>query len=215
MTGFFYDLPAEDIAFGAFGVFYFIMMMIALATSIGVYIMSAIGQYKMSQKCGVDKPWLAFIPVVNVYNLGKIAERYDDGKPTVKKYSKILLGLNIATACSGIVMGVGEIFLIIFTERLSSADDMYFGGAAIGGLLLFMLAALLCCALAIVAAVFNYIALYRVYRIFAPDNAVLFLVLSIFVSISYPILMLVLSAKDPVLLRRDYYTTYGEGGRYV
>lgn len=214
MTGFFYDLPAEDIAFGAFGVFYFIVMMIALATSIGMYIMTAIGQYRMSQKCGIDKPWLAFIPVANTYNLGKLAERYDDGKPTVKKYSKILLGLNIATACSGIVLGVGEIFLIISTIGLE-ASGSYYGGAALGGLMLFMLAALLCFALAIVAAVFNYIALYRVYRIFAPDNAMLFLVLSIFVSISYPILMLVLSAKDPVLLRRDYYAQYGVDGRYV
>lgn len=214
MTGFFYDLPAEDIAFGAFGVFYFIVMMITLALSIGVYILSAIGQMRMSKKCGVDKPWLAFIPVANAYNLGKLAERCDDGKPTVKKYSKILLGLNIATLCSSIVLGVGEIFIIICTAGLEISGN-YYGGAAIGGLLLFMLAALLCFALAVVAAVFNYIALYRVFRIFAPDNAVLFLVLTIFVSIAYPVIMLVLSAKEPVLLRRDYYTPYGTDGRYV
>lgn len=40
--------------------------------SVGLYILSALGLYKLAQNKGIENPWLAWIPVVNLYILGKI-----------------------------------------------------------------------------------------------------------------------------------------------
>ncbi len=50
----------------------------AVAAAIGIilYILRAIGIYKMSKTAGLEYPWLSFIPVASSYTLGRNAVLY-------------------------------------------------------------------------------------------------------------------------------------------
>jgi hypothetical protein len=56
--------------------------------------------------------------------------------------------------------------------------------------------------LVIIYVVNRYVALHKVYKLFAPESATLFLVLSIFISLATPILFFVLAKKSPVWTNR-------------
>lgn len=206
MSGFYNgaDITGGFVA-GVLAVIYVIIVMFSVMMGIAIYITSAIGQMKMSKKCGVENPWLAFVPVARAYNFGLLAEKYDDGRIAPKKYGRILLGLNIAVLAGGMASIIGCVIAVILSSGISQTS----AASSRIGILLLVLITLAYTALAVVTAVFNYIALYRVYKMFSPANAALFLVLSIFFSIAFPIIMLVLSFKEPVLVRRDYVS--GDG----
>ena len=74
-------------------------------------------------------------------------------------------------------------------------------------LIMQMLLALM--ALAVVQMVFEFIALWHIYRLFSPDNAVAFILLSILVSASMPILLFVASRKTPAAFTENHNDTQG------
>lgn len=81
-----------------FGIIFAVVLYTAVmaAVCLALYILRAIGIYKMSKTAGVEYPWLSFIPVANSFTLGRLAERYHKNpieKPA--KYSVILLILHI------------------------------------------------------------------------------------------------------------------------
>ena len=64
----------------------------------------------------------------------------------------------------------------------------------------------------VVYTVFYSISLYKIYRLFAPENAVGLLVLSILVGVAVPLILLVMSRRQPCLPyeEEDGDDTYGE-----
>ena len=74
-------------------------------------------------------------------------------------------------------------------------------------LIMLMLLALM--AVAMVQLVFEFIALWHIYRLFSPDNAVAFILLSILVSASMPILLFVASRKTPAAFTENHNDTQG------
>jgi uncharacterized membrane protein YgcG len=66
--------------------------------------------------------------------------------------------------------------------------------------------------LMVVQCVYLYISLWHVYRLFDPNNAVAFLLLSIFVSIAMPIVLLIVSRKTPAVFAQQPDGTSGTSG---
>lgn len=182
---------AEDAVAGAMGmgvgillVFYFIVIFLAFAFGIASYVLSSLGLYTVAERRGLRHAWLAWVPIGNAWLLGSISDQYQyvaKGKVTGRR--KMLLVLNIAIVVVYIGWLVGMIGNII---------GGYMGGMVLGmvlGWLLFM-------AVWVALCVFLYISYYDLFRSCQPSNAVLYLVLSILVSVTLPFFIFLIRKKD-------------------
>lgn len=168
------------------GVFYLLMFAVAVA----VYVFQSLSLYTIAKRRGIHNPWLAWLPVGNMWITGCISDQYQYVvKGRVRNRRKILLGLTIGMFAILVVM-----FGSLFSMILGAAGDV---GALTGvGFAMVLLAYFALFVVAIVAAVFQYIAIYDLYRSCDPDNAVLYLVLSIFFNICLPIFFFICRKKD-------------------
>lgn len=175
-----------------------------------VYILQALALYSIAKRRNIKKPWMAWIPVVNVWILGAVSDQYQYVvKGQVKNKRKVLLGLQIAMYASGLVMSIVlavAIAPVIYTLLLggklqdvfnvlsySIADHVMFW-------LLFILLAIGVCVIAVIMMVFFWMAAYDLFRSCDPKNSTLYLVLSIvcnfFVSGIYAVFMILCRDKD-------------------
>ena len=180
--------------------------------SLAIYIVTALSVYTLAQRRGLKHPWLAWIPVARMWTLGAIADDYRlKAKGERRSRRKVLLGLKIATTIlSAVVMvlcvavlailfaaifvGVGSAMTGNSLENLEFTEEMQnvLGVCGVG----FLLTAFPTVVLSILHAVFYYIALYDLYCSCEPGNAVLYLVLSIFVGLSQPVFLFLCRNKD-------------------
>ncbi len=190
------DGGAEMEFFSYFLVAYLVIMLLSFVYSVLVYVLQSLGMYTIANRRGIRNPWLAWIPVVNVWTLGSISDQYQYVvKGKIRNRRKILLGLGIANIVLMIPL------LISYFEFLSSALENTFANDAemmelMGPLLLMLGIALVIMVVAVVQTVFAYIAYYDLFASCKPDNAVLFLVLSIFFSFLLPYFVFACRKKD-------------------
>lgn len=193
------------IAFGA--VFWLIAVGVATALGLAMYALNGVGVSAMAKKLGVAHPNGAYVPFYRYKIFGDVAEAATLRNPGAKrrKYGKILFGLLIGYFAAFLLFFV--VFFVIFAIAIASSDVAPLSsGDAFSGLAL-LLTILVCIAVyiglmvvAVLLTVFNYMAYYQIYRCFSPEYAVLWLLLTIFVPASAPILMLILGRNTPAPL---------------
>ncbi len=184
------DMQAMESITGAlmtFVLFYYVMIM---AVSVAVYVFQSLSMYTIAKRRGIRNPWLSWIPVGSMWILGSISDQYQYVvKGRVRNRRKLLLGLMIAIIGLYFVMYLGMIAMILGIAGES-------GAIAGTGIAMILLPALAWVVILILATVYQYIATYDLYRSCDPDNAVLYLVLSIFFSILMPIFFFICRKKD-------------------
>lgn len=176
---------------------------------IAAYILTSLAIYTISRRRGLRKPWLAWIPVINCWLLGSLSDQYQYVvKGENKSKRKWLLLLNIVKAVLilsvtvlGIVTAAGIIFSMSDAAMMRSINRPLMG---ILGLVLPL------AAVAIALCVIRYMALYDVYRSLDPDNAVLYLVLSILFSPTEPFFLFFNREKDLGMPPRKRQPVYEE-----
>ena len=156
-----------------------------------VFIMQALALYTIAQRRGIDRPWLAWIPLVNVWILGAISDQYQKAvNGQQKNKSNILLGLSIAIAVLTFLVAI--IAVVLTWNILRTAIFCLDAGVKLSDpaivqllmdnlhiLLILSLLALPIGVLAIILAVFYLMALYDVYRSCDPKNCAWYFVLSL------------------------------------
>jgi len=163
----------------------------SMLLGIASYVLSSVAIYVIARRRGLNSPWLAWVPVVNVWLLGSLSDQYQyvvRRKNTSRR--KWLLVLNLikpVLAAGTLWFGMIVLQQIGYGVVLSSIGDLWLGLFGFG---------LLLAAVTIAAMVIRYIALYDVYKSLDPDNAVLFLVLSILVGITEPFFLFFNRDKD-------------------
>ena len=167
--------------------------------SIASYVMTALAMYTIAKRRGLHKPWLAWIPVANVWLLGSVSDQYRYvalGQNKSKR--KWLLGLEIATA-SLLVVILG-VCISAVVEAFLGASSFYDEDAllrsAVGSLIAAGALLIPLSAAAIAKTVISYMALYDVYKSLDPGNCVLYLVLSILIPVTRPFFLLCNRNKD-------------------
>lgn len=149
--------------------------------------LSAVAVYVIARRRGLNKPWLAWVPVLNVWLLGSLSDQYQyvvKRKNTGRR--KWLLVLNLLMpVLYGTVIG------FVCAALMPGAYGIYWEKAMVAVGLVLPLAGV-----AIAAAVIRFVALYDVYRSLDPNNAVLFLVLSIFFGVTEPFFLFFNRDKD-------------------
>ncbi len=176
--------------FAFLGIF-FIFVLIGATITI---VFQGIGIMKMHQKLGLKNGWMAFVPFLNQYALGKVAEQYikENGKKSLK-FSVILLISNILPM---IIISIYLIFAFFAGMSLgfSGASDFDIQTTTS------VMSAVFCLVyypIVIAISVIQYVALWRIYAIFSNENATLFLILSIFVSFVTPFLIFAIRNNEP------------------
>ena len=189
------------------------MIWIMLGTSaisclimLALYILRAVSVYTMAKSADIAAPWMAFIPILNIYTFGVIAEKFvkeDHARRT--KFGGLLLSLNLIKR----ILSAMAIFILVLR-----IEDFFKNPQTIGGsdfvkkLIPILFLCFLSAGIAIVETVLHYIALYRVFQIFHYQNAGTYTALSVlgmlFVSdILEPVLLFVVRKKTPVFDYRE------------
>lgn len=190
-------------ASAALGIIAIVLMayLAALGLGIALYILRALGLYTIAQRRGIRHPWMAWLPLTDMWILGSISDQYRYVvKGQIRNRRKVLLGF-----CIGLlVLGIGFFcaYVVLLTKLLMSAPQIMqiapqqMMGASTGSLLLAAGVCLVAWGLGIVIAVFRYVCLYDLYASCNPDNKVLFLVLSILFNVTLPFFVFACRKKD-------------------
>lgn len=178
-----------------------VIWLLALAFSLVCYIFESLGVYTIAKRRTIKHPWLAWIPVANLWTLGCISDQYRyvaRGKVTNRR--KLLLGLAIVTAVLLCVVwgGYGNVMirLLAYGDRLNDMSEEQLMRTILMPVMRMAGVGVVTSVLAIVQSVFQYIALYDLYTSCDPNNNVLFLVLSILFSVVRPFFIFACRNKD-------------------
>ena len=169
---------------------------------LALYILRAAGVFKMARASGIKSPWLAFIPVVNSYTFGRIAEKYTkkDGRKT-GGFAAALVSLNIAELVTGGLLAYFSLEAV--SEILENASGAYEMSAEMtidmfSSLVPVILLYIIVMAVTVAYLAVFYVAQWRIFAIFDYRNATLFTVLSVFFSFLSPIFLFVVRNRQPV-----------------
>lgn len=161
--------------------------LLIFALSVAVYVMQALSLNRIAQRREIKHAWLAWLPIGWDWILGSLSDQYRYvTKGQVRSRRKILLGMNIAQLVCTPVWLVLHIFFVV---------EMVLYGTS-GMLIPWVLALVVFVTIEVVRCVYWYICLYDLYRSCKPDNAVLFLILNIFINITLPIFLLIIRNSD-------------------
>lgn len=171
----------------------------SLLFGIAAYVLTSLGLYTIARRRGLNKPWLAWIPVVNCWILGSLSDQYRyvvRGENKSKR--KSLLVLSIITLVLSVMIFILAVVLLVqaisgAAGRFSEAELVEMIMGPVVGILGLCLPL---CGVAIAYAIIRYMALYDVYKSLDPGNCVLYLVLSILVGVTEPFFLFFNRDKD-------------------
>ena len=66
------------------------IILIFLIISLTLYLIKSFGLYKMAMNLNIENPWFSFIPVANLYLLGKVIKDFKIGKYEILEPQKTL-----------------------------------------------------------------------------------------------------------------------------
>ena len=188
-----YYMPGAADAAGA-GVLLVLLVvwLLTFGLSILMYVFQSVGLHSIAKRRGIRKPWLAWLPLGNMWILGSISDQYQYvAKGNVRNRRKVLLGLTIAMWAIMLPLYVSYGVFLVGMISGFMAD-----GNIVAALLVMIVLALALMVIGIIAVVYQYIALYDLYSSCSPDSAVLMLVLSIFINITMPFFLFAIRKRD-------------------
>jgi len=152
----------------ALGVIFIIFLCIAVLLCIGLFVVKAFGFYRIAQRKGIEHAWIAWIPFVQAYLYAKIiGEEIKIGTVKIPQFPWIYIAITYGSPIIAFVLN-----LIPFW----------------GGLLALLLGP------AIYAA--GIYIMYRFFKIFEGDNAVVYTVICAIFPVVFPFMVLVLREKS-------------------
>lgn len=180
-------------ALGAVFGFLLVFYLLILAFGVACYVLQSLGFYTIAKRREIRNPWLAWLPVGNMWILGSISDQYQYvAKGRVRNKRKALLGLMLAMYLALTLIWVG-VFVSILSEAMAMDASEVLLGATVGGMVIVYLILLV---ISVIAVVFQYMALYDLYASCEPGNSVLYLVLSIFLGVVLPFFIFACRKKD-------------------
>lgn len=198
--GFYSSVPNADAVAGMV-IAMLLTWLLSGVFSIVVYVLESLGIYTVAKRRGIRNPWLAWIPVANVWIWGSLSDQYQyvvKNKMTNRRW--ILVVLSGLTVLFSLVMGGFYVNLIV--KIVTNMDTLKYMSEAramqmvLQPMLGMLGTVMLMAVVAIVNTVFTYIALYDIFASMEPSNAALYLVLSILIGVTLPFFIFCNRKKD-------------------
>ncbi len=189
-------------------IFYLIYLLLVFGISIAQYVLQSVGFYTIAKRRDIRNPWLSWIPLGNLWILGCISDQYryvTKGKNASKR--KWLMALSLL---SGGLAAAGVVAYFIQVFQMLMDGGMWEPVRMMSTVMCFLGIGLVVLCLSVALAVIQYMALYDLYVSCEPKNGTLFLVLSIFVSITMPLLVFLSRKKDLGMPPRKTQLSQGE-----
>ena len=165
--------------------------LISLGLGLVMYIFLSLSLFTLAKRRGILHPGLAWVPVCGArWIMGSLADQYvyfTEGK--VKYQRRLLLWLEV-----GMYVLLGLFFALV--GGLVAGAVIQNETQAVTMAIWMLLGYFLLLAEIIVFAVFQYIALHKIYKSCDPKNTTLFLVLSILFNITMPFFLFACRKKD-------------------
>ena len=182
-----------------FAALYTVYSMVASSFGIALYVLRALGLYSIAKRRGINRPWMSWVPVLDLWVLGCISDQYQyvvNGN--VRNKRKWLLGLSIAMAVLYIVFAVliGVAVFGAVGGMTGSMSDNQLVATLLGPVMGLVVGLIPLVGIAIAVMVIRYVAMYDLYTSCNPQNNVLFLLLSIFFTVTEPFFLFFVRNKD-------------------
>ena len=182
-----------------FAALYTVYSMVASSFGIALYVLRALGLYSIAKRRGINRPWMSWVPVLDLWVLGCISDQYQyvvNGN--VRNKRKWLLGLSIAMAVLYIVFAVliGVAVFGAVGGMTGSMSDNQLVATLLGPVMGLVVGLIPLVGIAIAVMAIRYVAMYDLYTSCSPQNNVLFLVLSIFFTVAEPFFLFFVRNKD-------------------
>ena len=186
-------------------VFLLIVSAVSSLLSIGIYIIASHSLHTIAKRRLIAHPWLAWLPIGNLWILGSVADHYRLCSLSQVKHRRRTLMIPYIVM---VVIMVGMIVVCVgMIKDLQGVVDLYSGRVigdwwgAIGDELIWLLVLyMLIFATLIVQLVFTYIAYYDLFCSCDPRNAVIYLVLSILFPVILPVFLFACRHKQNGLM---------------
>ena len=177
---------------------------------IAAYVLTAIALYTLANRRGIKNAWLSWVPVINCWIIGSLSDQYRYVvRGEVKSKRKVLLTLNIINAVLAVIMAVVAVIMIV--GAVQSTVGAY-NEEQLGSVIVAVMSILALClplaGISVAIAVIHFMAMYDIYNSCSPQNSVVFLVLSIFFSITEPFFLFFTRNKDDGMPPRKRETAY-------
>lgn len=181
---------AAEVGLGFLFGFLLVIYLLIVSYAVAGYILQSIGLYTIAKRRGIHKPWLAWIPIGNVWILGSISDQYRYVvRGEVRNRRKLLMGLTIALMAVSFVTAGAESAAFLGSMGMTASNNFAAG-------LLVMVFGLAFWGLAVVATVFQYICYFDLFRSCQPKKLVLHFVLSLLITPALPIIVFLSRHKD-------------------
>lgn len=182
-----------------FAALYTVYSMVASSFGIALYVLRALGLYSIAKRRGINRPWMSWVPVLDLWVLGCISDQYQyvvNGN--IRNKRKWLLGLSIAMAVLYIVFAVliGVAVFGAVGGITGSMNDNQLVATLLGPVMGLVVGVIPLVGIAIAVMAIRYVAMYDLYTSCSPQNNVLFLVLSIFFTVTEPFFLFFIRNKD-------------------
>jgi hypothetical protein len=185
------------------GVFWALYMLLffaldaaVLAFAVVCYVLEGKSLSAIARRRGIEKPWLAWVPVGSSWLLGSISDQYryvTYGQ--VRSRRKLLTWLTAtlygAMTVLFVLLGV---WMVLSMIAAINATEEAFLITLLGGMIGLYLFLFLFVGIAAVTSVFQFMAYYDLFRSCDPKKSLVFLLVSIFVS--YPLPFFVYSCRN-------------------
>lgn len=192
---------AESVGFGTgvIGIIYAAYMLFVLAFGVGGYVLQSISFYSIATRRGIKHAWLSWIPVGSLWILGCISDQYQYVvKRQVKNKRKIMLGISIAVLALAVLVFVlcGVLIFNMVTSDYGYTTESQIVGSTLVSLFGMVAVSMIMSGLSVALVILQYICLYDLYTSCDPSNNITYLLLSIFIGVLMPILLLICRNKD-------------------
>lgn len=183
------------------------------------YAFTGVTLYTLAKRRGIDKPWLAWIPVVKVWLIGSVSDQYQYVvRGQYKSKRKVLLTLSLVNFALLIMVCVlgGVLVANVMMNYIASpgaASDWELARMIMSPAMGIMGLAIVMAGVGIAYAVIYFMALFDAYRSMDPDNSTLYLVLSILIPVTEPFFLFFNRQKDGGMPPRRQQTPEREPSR--
>lgn len=175
-----------------------LLMLLVIGIGVTFYVFRSLGMYHIAKRRGIHNPWLAWLPVGQSWILGSVSDHYQYiARGKTRNYRKVLMWLEVGLYVISLVMSIISVVTsmgAVVGAAMEMEELAILGSMGLAGFSIIM--SLVVVAASVAYSVFAYICYYDVFRSCKPENATLFLILSIFVSAAMPFLIFACRKSD-------------------
>lgn len=205
-----YTGPMEEEVMEIVAGIYAVAIIAGLVVSLAVFLIRGFSLYTIARRRGLDKPWLAWIPVANNWIIGSVSDQYRYlVKDEIRSRRKYLFAFAVCNTVLGTVaLVLAAVTAVKVGMSYHTMSDAQMASALMTPVITVLILSGVMGILSLTEYVLRQMCMYDLYRSCDPGNATAYLVLGILFSVLEPIFLICLRKRDNGLPPRRVQPNY-------